>query len=85
MPSKSEEAYYEFFASDEFDRLFDELVGNQLAVSQMMSLLREKPLSTGDIAEALGLNPSEIAKYINSSSRQGLVKYDENAKSYALA
>ena len=61
------------------------MIGDQLAVSQMMSLLHDKPLSTGDIAEALGLNPSEIAKYINSSSRQGLVKYDESAKRYAIA
>ena len=85
IPSKSEEAYHEFFTSDKFERLFDELIGDQLAVSQMMSLLKEKSLSTGEIAQALGLNPSEIAKYINSSSRQGFVKYDESAKSYALA
>ena len=85
IPSKSEEAYHEFFTSDRFDRLFDELIGDQLAVSQMLSLLKEKSLSTGEIAQALGLNPSEIAKYINSSSRQGLVKYDESVKSYALA
>ena len=85
IPSKSEEAYHEFFTSDKFDRLFDELIGDQLAVSQMLSLLKEKSLSTGEIAQALGLNPSEIAKYINSSSRQGLVKYDESVKSYALA
>ena len=85
VPSKSEKAYHEFFTSDEFDRLFDELIGDQLAVSQMMSLLKEKSLSTGEIAEALDLNPSEIAKYINSSSRQGLVKYDEVAQCYAAA
>jgi coenzyme F420-reducing hydrogenase delta subunit len=85
IPSKSQEAYHEFFTSDEFDRLFDELIGDQLAVSQMISLLHDKPLSTGEIAEALGLNPSQIAKYINSSSRQGLVKYDESAQCYALA
>ena len=85
IPSKSEEAYHEFFTSDKFVRLFDELIGDQLAVSQMLSLLKEKSLSTGEIAQALGLNPSEIAKYINSSSRQGLVKYDESVKSYALA
>ena len=85
IPSKSKEAYEEFFTSDRFDKLFDELVGDQLAVSQMLSLLKEKPLSTGEIAETLKLNPSEIAKYINGSSRQGLVKYDESAKRYALA
>ena len=85
IPSKSEEAYHEFFTSDRFDRLFDELIGDQLAVSQMLSLLKEKSLSTGEIAEELALNPSEIAKYINSSSRQGLVKYDESTQCYALA
>ena len=85
IPKKSKKAYEEFFTSDKFDKLFDELVGDQLAVSQMMSLLKENPLSTGEIAEALALSPSEIAKYINGSSRQGLVKYDEGAKRYALA
>ena len=85
IPSKSKEAYQEFFTSEKFDNLFDELVGDQLAVSLMISLLKEKPLSTSEIAEALELNPSEIAKYINGSSRQGLVKYDESAKRYALA
>ena len=85
IPSKSKQAYEEFFTSEKFDNLFDELVGDQLAVSQMMSLLAEKPHSTGEIAEALKLSPSEIAKYINGSSRQGLVTYDESAKRYALA
>jgi F420-non-reducing hydrogenase iron-sulfur subunit len=85
IPSKSKEAYHDFFTSDKFDRLFDELVGDQLSVSQMMSLLAEKSLSTGEIAEALALSASEIAKHINSSSMQGLVKYDESAKRYALA
>ena len=85
IPSKSKKAYEEFFTSDKFDKLFDELVGDQLAVSQMLSLLKEKPLSTGEIAEALKLNQSEIAKYINGSSRQGFIKYDESAKRYALA
>ena len=85
VPSKSEEAYKEFFTSDEFNRLFNELIGDKLAVSQMMSLLKENPLSTGEIAEVLSLKPSEISKHINFSSRQGLVRYDESCNCYALA
>ena len=85
MPNKSEEEYRQFFDSDEFDALFRELVGDKLAVSQIMLLLREKPLSTGEIAKTLGLNPAEVSKYMNTSSRQGLVTYDESLKSYALA
>jgi len=84
-PSKSEEAYNEFFTSDEVNKLFTELIGDKLAISQITSLLRERPLSTGEIAETLGLKPSEVSRHMNSSSRQGLVRYDESRKCYALA
>jgi coenzyme F420-reducing hydrogenase delta subunit len=82
---KSEEEYREFFASTEVTRLFNELIGDKLAISQIMSLLQERPLSTGKISEILGLTPSEVSKHMNSSSRQGLVRYDEGRKSYTIA
>ena len=85
VPTRSEEAYNEFYNSDELNRLFSELILDKLAISQVTSLLRERPLSTSQIAEILGLNPSEASKYLNSSSRQGLVRYDESQKCYALA
>jgi len=82
---KTEEEFDTFFNSDEFNRLFNELIVDKLAISQITSLLRERPLSTGKIAEILGLTPSEVSRYMNSSSRQGLVRYDESRKCYALA
>lgn len=82
---KSEEEYEKFFAGDEFHRLFKELIVDKLAISQIMSLLRERPLSTGEIAAISGLTPSETSRHLNSSSRQGLVRYDESRKSFALA
>jgi len=85
VPSKSEEAYTKFFTSDEFDGLFNDLIINKLAMSQIMLLLKEKPLSTGEISEVLGLEPSEVSRHMNSSSRHGLVRYDVNGKCYALA
>jgi coenzyme F420-reducing hydrogenase delta subunit len=85
VPSKSEEAYNKFFTSDEFDGLFNDLILNKLAISQIMLLLGERPLSTGEISEILGLDPSEISRHMNSSSRQGLVRYDVNSKCYARA
>ena len=85
VPSKSEEAYTKFFTSDEFDGLFNDLIINKLAMSQIMLLLKEKPLSTGEISEVLGLEPSEVSRHMNSSSRHGLVRYDVNSKCYALA
>jgi len=85
VPSKSQEAYNQFFNSDEVNRLFNELIGDKLAISQIISLLQERPFSTGEIAENLGLNPSEVSRHMNSSSKHGLVRYDESEKSFALA
>jgi len=82
---KTESEYLQFFTSDELNRLFDELIVDKLAISQIMLLLGEKPLSTGEIAESLGLNPSEVSRHIISSSKQGLVRYDETQKRFALA
>lgn len=85
VPYKSKEAYHEFFTSDEFDRLFAQLIGEKLAVSQMMLLLKESPLSTGEIAKVLSLKPSDISRYMKSSSKHGFVRYDVSRKRYALA
>jgi coenzyme F420-reducing hydrogenase delta subunit len=85
VPVKSEEAYQQFFNSDEVNRLFNELILGKLAISRIVLLLREKPLSTGEISEMLNLSPSEVSKHINSSSRQGFVKYDESSRCYSLA
>lgn len=85
VPVKSEGAYETFFASDEVNRLFDDLIGDKLTMAQIMLLLGDVPLSTGDISERLGLNPSDVARQINGASRQGLLRYDENRKCFALA
>jgi len=85
IPVKSKEAYHGFFMGDEFNRLYDELIGNKLAISQIMLLLKEKPLSTGHISGILGLSPSAVSKHMNVSSMHGLVRYDEGQKCYRLA
>ncbi len=82
---KTEEEYHNFFNSDEVNRLFNELIVDKLAASQITSLLREGPLPSGKISEILGLTPSEVSRHMNNSSRQGLVRYDESRKSFALA
>jgi F420-non-reducing hydrogenase iron-sulfur subunit len=81
---ESEEAYHRFYAGGEVDRLLRDLIADKLAVSQIMLLLRERPLSSGEISGILGLSPSEVSRHMNSSSRQGLVRYDANRKRYAL-
>jgi coenzyme F420-reducing hydrogenase delta subunit len=84
QPVKSKAAYDEFFTSSELDELFNELIAEKMSLSQIMLLLQESPLTTGEISKMLGLSPSEVAKYMGSSSRQGLVRYDESNNCYAL-
>jgi coenzyme F420-reducing hydrogenase delta subunit len=84
-PIMSEEEYHKFFDSDELKRLFNETIFEKLAIGQIVSLLREGPLSTGEIANGLGLTPSEVSKHLNTSSRHRLVRFDEGLKRYAIA
>ena len=84
VPQKSEDAYRDFFASDKVNQLFKELIVDKLAVSQIMLLLRQQPLSTGEMSEKLGLNPSDISRYMNASTRHGMVRFDQSQKRYEL-
>jgi F420-non-reducing hydrogenase iron-sulfur subunit len=81
----TEDEYKEFFSSDEVNRLFRELIVDKLTISQILSLLRERPLSTGEISEIIGLSPSEVSRYLNSSAREGLVRFDEIQKCFVPA
>jgi F420-non-reducing hydrogenase iron-sulfur subunit len=85
LPTMPEEGYHNYFASDELSRLFDETVADKLTVAEIVSLLREGPRSTAEIAKTLGLSPSEVSRHLTTSSRQRLVRYDAGEKRYALA
>lgn len=80
---ETQEEYNEFFSSDEFDILFRELIADKLAISRIMLLLKEKPHSSSEISDILGLNLTEASRYLFSTTRQGLVRFDENQKRFA--
>jgi len=82
VPSKSENAYKAFFENEENNKLVDEILADKMAVSQIMLLLEEKPLSTSDISRRLGLNPSDVSRHMNRSSTHGLVWYDTASNCY---
>jgi F420-non-reducing hydrogenase iron-sulfur subunit len=79
---KTAEEYESFFNSEEVNNLFRELIADKLAISQIMTLLREQPRSAGEISEALGLPPSEVSRHMGNSSRQGLARFDEGRKRF---
>jgi len=79
------EEYSEYFRSEEVNRLFRELITDKLAIGQILALLRESPRSTGEIAEVLGMDPSEVSRYLNVSARQGFSKFDEDRRRFVAA
>jgi len=81
----TDDEYKEFFAREEVDKLFRELIGDKLAISQIMLLLRERPLSTRELSEVLGLSPSEVSRHLSNSARQGLIRFDESQKRFVPA
>ncbi len=83
--AKTEAEHVDFFESEQIGGLIDQTIIEKLKLSQIMGLLRENPRSTGEIAEILGMSPSEVSRHLNRSSRQGLVVYDEGQKRFAAA
>lgn len=85
VPIRSIEAYHAFFASDEFDKIFQDLVADKVELSQVMAILREKPCSAGEISKILGVTPGEAANQLNRSARQGFVEFDESQMRFCVA
>ncbi len=85
MRFSTEEAYREYFDSEEFNRLFEELVVDKLAVSRIMLSLQQQPHSARELSEKLDLGAAEVSRHLSNSSRLGLVRFDEEDKRYAIA
>jgi F420-non-reducing hydrogenase iron-sulfur subunit len=76
VPVRTEEGYRQFFGSQAFDDLFDELVLDKLVLSRIMGLLRKKPVAAMEIPGSLDLEPSEVARHLQHLTERGLVKFD---------
>ena len=81
---RTEEALNTFYRSEETKRLFNDLVIEKLDISQILLLLQKGPRTTAEISEVMRLSQSDISKYMNTSSRRGLVRYDVERRCYAL-
>ena len=82
IPVKSVDAYRKFFESEAFDRLFQELISEKFEISQIMTLLREKPRSARELSDILGVKPAEVSIHLTRSARQGFVEFDEGQKCF---
>jgi len=85
VSERSEDAYEQFFASKEFDRLFELLIAAPLTASQIVLLLREKPYSIKELSEFLSLKPEVVFEHLKFSAKRGFVRFDKNRNPLASA
>jgi coenzyme F420-reducing hydrogenase delta subunit len=85
MPVQTDAADRACCAGEEFKKVFEETIKEKLIISHLVAILGKTPLTTSEIAGAVGLTPSEVSRYLISSSRQRFIKFDESQKRYALA
>ena len=85
MPVRSVEAYKAFFTGDDFDKIFKELVADKMELSEVMTVLREKPRSAKEVSQVLGITPGEASNQLKLSARQGFAEFDESQMRYCAA
>jgi F420-non-reducing hydrogenase iron-sulfur subunit len=81
----SAEEYEQYFRREEVGRLIQDLIADKIVILQILDLLRRQPRSSGELAEALGLIPSELSKYMGNAARQGLARFDEGSRRFIAA
>jgi NADH-quinone oxidoreductase subunit E len=84
QPVASVAAYDAFFAGDEFEKIFKELIADKVALSHIMTILREKPCSAREISEMTGVSPAEATNQLKRSARQGFVEFDESQMRFCV-
>jgi coenzyme F420-reducing hydrogenase delta subunit len=78
VQERKEESYHKLFASAEFDKLFQELILDKLAMGRIMGLARSQPVATGEIAAGLGLPDADVLRHLNAMAQRGLVRLEGN-------
>ena len=76
VPVRTEEGYKQFFGSERFDQLFNELILDKLVMSRIMGFVRQQPVQADEIPGRLDLDPSEVARHLRQLTERGLVKFE---------
>ncbi len=78
VQERKEENYHKLFGSAEFDKLFQELILDKLAMSRIMGYARLQPMAATEIAAGLSLPPSDVVRHLNVLAQRGMVKLEGN-------
>ena len=66
--------YGEVLTQQELNRLFEEVVLDELAIQEILLLTREQPLSVRELAEKTGLVSAAVLRRLTDMKRMGLMQ-----------
>ena len=78
VQERKEENYHKLFNSAEFEKLFQELVLDKLALGRIMGYARSQPVAASEIAAGLDLPAPEVARHLHVLAQRGMVKLEGN-------
>ncbi|MBI4188062.1 MAG: hydrogenase iron-sulfur subunit [Chloroflexi bacterium] len=76
--------YGEVFTRHEMDRVLEGVIADEVPMSKILLLTREKPLSVKELAARIKLAPPRVLKYVAALRHRGLLNLDSIDKTSPL-
>lgn len=79
--------YGEVFSRHELNRMLEGVIADEMAVNEILLLMKERPLSVKEMAAAIDLPPPRVLRYVSALRKKGLVdlhSLDGNSPQYAI-
>ena len=80
---ETDKEYDEFFAKDDINKIFHEMILDKLTLSEIMLLSRQGSRTSEKISKRLGLSTSEVSRHVNGLVQQGLIRLNESQEVFA--
>jgi len=68
--------YGEVFTQQEINRLFEEVVLDELAIQEILLLAKDRSLSLGELSEKTGAAPPAVLRRLTDMKRMGLMEVE---------
>jgi F420-non-reducing hydrogenase iron-sulfur subunit len=82
LPLDTAMGYEEFSHQVETNRLFQVLIRNELIISEILLLLKEKGMSAEELSNSLELSVSEVSQCIHRLAERGLIRVDDTHRRF---
>jgi DNA-binding transcriptional ArsR family regulator len=79
--------YGEVFTRHELNRMLEGVIADEMAVNEILLIMKERPSSVKEMAAAIDMPPPRVLRYVSALRKKGLIdlhSLDGNSPLYAL-